>query len=66
MVRRQRRSFSPEFKQEAAQLVLDQGYSVAEACRSLAIGETALRRWVEQLRLERSGGTPAGKAMTSE
>lgn len=66
MARRQRRSFSPEFKQEAAQLVLDQGYSVAEACRSLEIGETALRRWVEQLQLERSGSTPTGKAMTPE
>lgn len=66
MARRQRRSFTSEFKQEAAQLVLDQGYSIAEACRSLDIGETALRRWVEQLRLERSGGTPTGKAMTPE
>lgn len=42
---RQRRSFSTEFRREAASLVLDQGYSVAEACRSLDVGETALRRW---------------------
>jgi len=28
---RKRRSFTPEFKREAACLVLDQGYTVAEA-----------------------------------
>ncbi|MGY8809380.1 MAG: transposase, partial [Pseudomonadales bacterium] len=28
---RKRRTFSPEFKQEAASLVLDQGYSIPQA-----------------------------------
>jgi len=32
---KQRRTFSAEFKREAAGLVLDQGYSHIEACRSL-------------------------------
>lgn len=63
---RQRRSFSVEFKHDAAVLVLDQGYTVAEACRSLGVGETALRRWVDQLRTERGGITPASKAMTPD
>jgi transposase len=36
---RKRRSFTPEFKQETACLVLDQGYSIAEASRSLNVGE---------------------------
>ncbi|WP_027854594.1 IS3 family transposase, partial [Marinobacterium litorale] len=65
-MKKQRRSFTPEFKLEAASLVLDQGYSIAEACRSLGIGDTALRRWVDQLRAERDGETPASKAMTPE
>jgi transposase-like protein len=43
---KQRRSFSAEFKREAAGLVLDQGYSHIEACRSLGVVESALRRWV--------------------
>jgi transposase InsO family protein len=42
---RKRRSFTPEFKQEAACLVLDQGSSVTEASRALDVGENALRRW---------------------
>lgn len=65
-MKRQRRTFSPEFKHDAASLVLDQGYTIAEACRSLDVGETGLRRWVDQLRSERSGNTPKSKAMTAE
>ena len=48
-----RRSFSTEFKHEAACLVLDQDYSV--------------RRWVDQLADERRGKTPAkSRAMTPD
>ena len=61
-----RRSFSPEFKREAATLVLDQGYSYQQACESLGIGETALRRWTKQLESERSGITPKSKAFTPD
>lgn len=53
-----RRTFTPEFKVEAASLVLDQGYSILQACRALDVGQTAMRRWVGQLQLERSGKTP--------
>lgn len=63
---RQRRIFTTEFKQEAASLVLDQGYSVAEASRSLDIGSNTLSRWVKQLEQERSGITPSSKALTPE
>ncbi|WP_372966723.1 IS3 family transposase [Marinobacter sp.] len=63
---RKRRSFSPEFKQEAASLVLDQGYTIPQASVSLGIGESAIRRWVSQLTEERDGVTPKGKALTPE
>jgi transposase len=63
---RQRRTFSTEFKREAAILVLDQGYTVVEACQSLGVVESALRRWIKQLQDERSGVTPQGKALTPE
>ena len=62
-----RRSFSTDFKLEAAGLVLDQGYSIPETGKSMGVGPTALRRWVEQLRSERGGITPSrSKAMTPE
>ena len=40
---KQRRTFTPEFKREAASLVLDQGYSHIDAARSLGLVESALR-----------------------
>ena len=62
-----RRKFSSEFKQEAASLVLDQDYSVHDACEAMGVGETAMRRWVNQLNEERHGITPAGsKAITPD
>ncbi|UAA39337.1 IS3 family transposase [Paraneptunicella aestuarii] len=63
---KQRRTFTQEFKLEAASLVLDQGYSIPEACRALDVGETAMRRWVEQLKKERGGFTPENKALSAE
>ncbi len=63
---KRRRTFSPEFKQQAACLVLDQGYSHMEASRSVGVGETVLRRWVHQLQMERQGVTPQGKAITPD
>lgn len=63
---KQRRTFSPEFKQQAACLVLDQGYSHMEASRSVGISESVLRRWVRQLQSERQGITPQSKAMTPD
>ncbi|MDR8362774.1 IS3 family transposase [Pseudomonas sp. JL3] len=63
---KQRRSFSAEFKREAADLVLKQNYSFIEASRSLGVGESALRRWVDQVQQERKGVTPQSKALTPE
>ena len=59
---KQRRTFSAEFKREAAALVLDQGYSHIDACRSLGVVDSALRRGVKQLEAERQGV----KALTPE
>jgi transposase-like protein len=52
---RLRRAFTAESKLEAASLVLGQGYSVREANRSLDVGETVLRRWVQQLQSDWQG-----------
>ncbi|MCI4257449.1 transposase [Dickeya dianthicola] len=32
----------------------------------MGVGETAMRRWVEQLKSEQQGITPSAKALTSE
>ena len=63
---RQRRTFSTEFKLDAAKLVVEQKYTFPEASRSLGIGENALRRWVKQLDQEQAGLTPKSKALTPD
>ena len=63
---RKRRSFSPEFKLEAAQLVVDQNYSIREAADAMNVGKTTLENWVRQLKKERKGDTPNSNALTPE
>lgn len=38
MTRRDRRNFSPEFRLEAAQLVIDQHYTIAAAATAMNVG----------------------------
>jgi transposase len=61
---KQERSFFTEFKREAASLMLDQGYSHIEACRSLGVVESALCRLVNQHQMKRSGVNPQNKIST--
>jgi transposase len=42
---RTRRIYTPEFKAEAVKLVTEQGYSVAEAARSLGLNHNLIRNW---------------------
>lgn len=42
-----RKKYSKEFKLDAISLVLEQGYSRAEAARSLEINATMLGRWIQ-------------------
>ena len=46
---RTRRTYTPEFKAEAVRLVTGQGYSVAEAARSLGLRENLIRNWKRAL-----------------
>src|SRR4051794_16018924 len=46
---RTRRTYTPEFKAEAVKLVTEQGYSVAEAARSLGLSENLIRSWKQAL-----------------
>src|SRR2546429_520859 len=46
---RLRRTYTTEFKTEAVKLVTEQGYSVAEAARSLGLSDNLLRSWKQAL-----------------
>jgi transposase len=54
--RRQRRSFTDEFKAGAIRLVLDEGKTIAQVARDLDLTPSALGGWVEQARADRSKG----------
>ncbi|MGL9774731.1 MAG: transposase, partial [Sodalis sp. (in: enterobacteria)] len=45
-----RRNFSPEFKRESAQLVVDQNYTAAQAAKAMDVGLSTMTKWVKQLR----------------
>lgn len=41
-MKKQRRAFSSEFKQDAASLIFDQGYSFGEGSRAVEVHENVL------------------------
>jgi transposase-like protein len=58
--------FTAEFKLEAAKLVVDHGYTYVKAAEAVNVSHSAITRWVNKLRLERQGKTPAGLPLTPE
>jgi transposase len=54
-----RRKHTREFKVSAVQLVTQQGYSPAEAARSLGVDPTSVRQWVQKFSAE-AGAGPSG------
>ncbi|NQZ51675.1 MAG: transposase [Moritella sp.] len=47
--------YNPEFRQEVAELVLDQNYSVREAADAMNVGKSTVDKWARLLRKERTG-----------
>lgn len=45
-----RQSFSPEFKEEAAKMVIEQSRPVATVAREIGVNEQTLRNWVNAYR----------------
>lgn len=66
MTKKKGPNFSPEFRLETAQLVVDQGYTNKEAAEAMGVGYSTLGKWVKQLREERAGTLPQAAPMTSE
>ena len=66
MKRRTRPNFTPEFRLECAQLVVDKGYSVIEASQAMNVGKSSLDKWVRQLKGERNGITSKATLLTPD
>ena len=55
MTGKTRRAFTPEFKLEAVQLVVEQNDSIREAASAMNVGKSTIDKWVRQLKNERQG-----------
>ena len=66
MKTRPKRNFSPEFRLEAAQLVVDQNYSIRQAAEAMNVGLSTMDKWVRQLRQERNGDSPKATPIPPE
>lgn len=55
---RSKRSFAPELQDEARSILIDNDYSMSEACAAMGFSETSMALWVHQLCAERGGITP--------
>lgn len=63
---RKRRAFDASFKLQVVQMVKEQGLSIPQVCQDMGLGETAVRRWVQQYEAELSGQSGIGKPLTPE
>ena len=66
MTKPKKPNFSPEFRLETAQLVVDNGYTHQAAAKAMGVGYSTTSKWVKQLREERKGIKPKATPMTAE
>ncbi|MGR9086557.1 MAG: IS3 family transposase [Gammaproteobacteria bacterium] len=63
---RSRRKFDASFKLQVVKMIQEQGLTVAQVCKDMELGESAVRRWLKQVLDEQSGQVGVGKPLTSE
>ncbi|HHX5318835.1 TPA: IS3-like element ISEc31 family transposase, partial [Escherichia coli] len=66
MNKKTKRTFTPEFRLECAQLIVDKGYSYRQASEAMNVSSTTLESWVRQLRRERQGIAPSATPITPD
>jgi len=63
----QRKKFTPAFKLEIAKLMVDENYTIKQACETSGAGETAVKRWRQQYLAELTGKPlPNAQALTPD
>lgn len=55
---RKKGAFTPEFREEAARLVVENDRRIAEVAREIGVGETTLGNWVKAYREAHVGDEP--------
>lgn len=67
-MKKKRRKYTQEFKEEAVKLITEQGYQITEAARNLGVNENMLGRWKREIEGvgEAPQGLQGGMAMQAE
>lgn len=67
-MKKKRRKYTQEFKEEAVKLITEQGYQIAEAARNLGVNENVLGRWKRDMERvgEESFGLQGGTVVQGE
>ena len=65
MEKRRRRTFTPEFREEAIKLAKESGKLIGDQAAELGISESALRKWVSQAEVDNGLGL-VGALTTAE
>ena len=61
-----RPTYSPEFRLEVAQEVVDKNRSIREVSDSLGVGKSTVDKWARQLRQERNGYLSSATPLTPD
>jgi transposase len=66
MSKRTRPTYSPEFRLEVAQEVVDKGRTIKDVSESLGLGNSTVDKWARQLKQERKGQFSNATPMTPD
>lgn len=66
MSKHTRPTYSPEFRLEVAQEVVDKKRSIREVAESLGLGLSTVDKWARQLKKERNGELSGATPLTSD
>ena len=57
--------FDASFKLQSVQMIKAQCLSIGQVCKDMALGESAVRRWLGQFEAEQSGQSGIGNPLTA-
>lgn len=55
---KQRRSFTPEYKEQVARMVVEESRAIPSSAREIGVNEQTLRNWVADYRKHHAGDEP--------
>ena len=66
MIKRTRPTYSPEFRLEVAQQVVDQHRLIRDVADAMGLGKSTVDKWARQLREERKGNVSSATPLTPD